>query len=397
MTRRDYKTGSLYQRKRDGMWVGTIEAGWTAEGTRRRIVVTSKSKATAKRKLRDKRLEIERDGVAPISGKATIKTWATEWLAIEVTRLRPSSYNAARVAVNKWIIPTIGHKRFDLLTPGDIRAVATAQRDAGRSTSTQRRVHSVLMSLLKAAMAEGYPVPPRLLVMKAPVTAVSDRDAMTVPEALAVLEQAAYRADGSRWVAALMQGIRQGEALGLTWAEVDLDANRLGITWQLQPLPYKIKRDRRSGFRVPDGYEVRQVKGAMHLVRPKSRSGVRVIPLVPWMATALAAWRQVAPASPHDLVWPAADGGPRLARDDDAAWYALQEAAGVEHPAGRPYGVHEARHTAATLLLEAGVDESVRVAILGHSSIQTTRGYQHVRTDQALAALSKVAARLQLE
>jgi integrase len=387
---------SLYQRKSDGMWIGTIQAGWTARGTRKRITVSSRDRATAKRKLRDKQLEVDRGNTSPISGKATVKAWATEWLGIEERRLRPSSYNATRVAVNKWIVPTIGHKRFDHLTPADIRAVANAQRDAGRSSSTQRRTHSVLTTLLKAATAEGYPVPPRLLVIERPAPSVSDRAALTAPQLAAVLDHAQDRADWSRWVAALVLGLRQAEALGLTWDEVDLNRGLISVSWQLQPLPYKVKRDRKSGFRVPDGYESRHIRGALHLVRPKSRSGARPVPIEPWLAADLAAWRQVAPTSPHDLVWPAPDGGPRLAKDDDVAWYGLQKLAGVEHPAGRPYYIHEARHTASTLLMEAGVDESVRVAILGHSSITTTRGYQHVRTEQALGALGKVTKRLEL-
>jgi site-specific recombinase XerD len=66
------------------------------------------------------------------------------------------------------------------------------------------------------------------------------------------------------------------------------------------------------------------------------------------------------------------------------------------HPSGRYYVPHEARHTTATLLLEAGVDHHVITAILGHSSIVTSRGYQHVRTQLASKALEQIAAQLQL-
>ena len=101
--------------------------------------------------------------------------------------MRPSSYATARSAVRLWVIPTIGHKRVANLTPGDVRAVAQAQRTAGRSSSTELRTHSVLVTMLKAAMMEGHPVHPRVLGVKPPTKAISDRDAMTVEQALALL------------------------------------------------------------------------------------------------------------------------------------------------------------------------------------------------------------------
>lgn len=393
---RDYGGGSCYQRG-DGLWIATIEAGWSANGKRRRIQVSAKTEDAVKVKLREKRRALEIAGDTNVDPRATIKSWAGEWLPIVERKQRPQTYRATGTALRKWIVPTLGHKRFAQLNPADIRAVAKAQRDAGLTSSTQLRTHAVLMSLLKAAALEGHPIPERIFKTEAPEKAVSDRKAMTVPESVAILQASVeHLPHASRTAAALLQGMRQGEALGLTWEEVDLEANALRISWQLQPLPYRVLRDRASGFRVPDGYEVRQLKGRWHLVRPKSKAGWRVIPLVPWMVMTLKAWEKVAPKSEHGLVWPALDGGPVDPKSDDIEWYGLQEAAQVSHPAGRYYTVHEARHTTATLLLEAKVDPAVIVAILGHSSILTSQGYMHVDTRQSLDAIGQVAERLQL-
>jgi integrase len=385
-----------------GRWVANIEAGWTRRGTRRRITVYGKTEAEAKQKLRDKQRKINTEGLPTAdpatAKKTTVKSYAEAWLERIVTEVRPGSYNADRGAVTNWIIPTIGQKRFENLTPGDIRAVAKAQRDAGKSTSTALRTHATLTKLLKAALLDGHTVPARVLQVERPTPAKSDRDAMEVGDALAVLEQASKLEHGSRWVAALLQGMRQGECLGLTWPLVDLDAEipTFDISWQLQPLPYRDKKDRSKGFRVPDGFDARQLEGRLHLVRPKSEQSQRIIPLVPWMVSALRAWREVAPPSPHRLVWPRADGGPASAAQDLEEWKALQCEAGVGHPAGRWYGTHEARHTTATLLLEAGIDPEVIKAILGHSSIVTSRLYMHVNHTLTQQAMEKVATRLQL-
>jgi integrase len=395
--RRDYGSGAIYQRKSDAMWVGTIEAGWTAKGTRRRIPVYGKTQAVVKRKLRDKRLELEA-GATSTSARASIKSWAEQWLPIAQKRLSPDSFTTTRTAVNRYIVPTIGHKRFADLTPGDVRAVAAAIEKAGRTTSTSLRYHSVLMVLLKDALAEGHPVPQRLFVTERPRLATNDRTDMTVNEASAILHQTATLdlPHRSRYVAALLQGMRQAEALGLTWEQVDLAAETATISWQLKALPYNVRYDRASGFRIPDGYEHRQVEGRLHLVRPKSKKGWRVQPLVPWMRAEFERWEAVAPKSAHGLVWPNLDGRPTLAGPDDEEWYALQGSAGVGHPEGRPYTIHEARHTTATLLMELGVDPHVITQIMGHSSIVTSRGYQHVSQRHTRAALEKVAALLQL-
>lgn len=406
--RREYGEGSVYQRQSDGLWVGTIEAGWTKTGARRRVTVYGKTEAVARRKLRDKRLEIERDGNTSVSQRATVKSWAEQWLPIIERNLAPSSYTATASAVNRWIVPTIGHRRFNMLTPADVRAVGEAQRKAGRTSSTQARTHSALMSLLKAAQQEGYPVPPRVLGVKAPAISVNDRTDIAVDEAVTLITTSEERSDDlaahregahptARWLVALLEGVRQAEALGLRWSAIDFAEDLIHVSWQLKALPYRKPRDRSSGFRVPDRYESIHLHNAYHLVRPKSDAGWRTIPLLPWVRAALLTWREVAPESPHDLVFPAADGHPLSYKVDDARWYALQELAEVQHPTGeRPYTIHENRHTTGQLLLEAGVDPVLVVAILGHANIKTSRTYQRAKVAALRAALDQAAAPLAL-
>jgi integrase len=396
MPRRDYKTGSIYQRG-DGRWFGSYQVGTTKNGTRIRKTVSAKTEREAKKKLRDLILRFDADGKASAADpRTTVKSYATKWLERTVTTSRPKTYVTDKGAVEAWIIPTIGHRRLGDLEPDDVRAVATALRKAGKSTSTMLRYQGVLIRILKAAVEDGHPIPQRTIAVKKAEKAVSDRRALSAAEALLVIAEASNLPHGSRWVIALLQGMRQGEALGLTWDAIDLDAGTLVIDWQLQSLPYVDKADRAKGFRVPDGYEARQLVGAYHLVRPKTKSGYRVIPLVPWAVHALREWQRVAPDNPWGLVWPTATGRPTNLRDDTAEWRALQTLAGVEHPAGRPYHVHEARHATATLLMELAVPESVIVAILGHSSILTSRGYMHASTTETRAALEKVAEHLGL-
>lgn len=395
MSRREYGEGSVYQRKSDGRWLGTLEDGYDAEGRRRRVTVTGKTEAETRRKLRDKRANIAREGRRQVKRTIPVATWAPRWLASIRPYVRPNAYDTDKAAV-KWIIDAIGKVRLEDLTPEDVRAVAVKLRAAGKSSSTALRYQGTLTRMLKAAILEGYAVPPSVLLAKKPAKAVTDRRALLLPEAVAVLEQVAAMPDGSRWALALLQGLRQAEALGLTWPEVDLDAETLTVSWQLQALRYLDPNDKAKGFHIPDGYEARHLIGAKHLVRPKSVKGWRVQPLVPWAVNALRAWQEIAPDSPHGLVWPGRGKWPRNVVHDREQWDAIQQAAGVTHPSGRFYEVHEARNATATLLMELGVPESVRIAIMGHSSIAVTQGYEYVDISQARIALEAVAARLQL-
>lgn len=396
--RRQYGTGSVYQRKSDGRWLGAIQAGWKPNGARRTITVSAKTEAECKRRLERKKREIEAQGLPEThADRATVKAWSEVWLTRVEHQLRPRAFSSSRSAVKTWIVPTIGAKRLQRLTPGDVRAVTQAMRDAGLKPSSALRCHVVLVKMLRAAILEGYAVPERVLLVERPSVNVNDRAAMTAGQAIAVLEVATQLPHASRWVAALLQGLRQGEALGLTWEAVDRRPGFIDISWQLQALPYVDKRDHSRGFRVPDNFEARQLEGAYHLTRPKTAAGKRIVPVVPWMANALEVWRAIAPASPYGLVWPAVDGGPADPKRDLEEWKALQTTAGVGHPAGRHYVGHEARHTTATLLLEAGVDPEIIKAIVGHSTIVSTQAYLHAPERMTAEALGRVAKRLELE
>jgi integrase len=206
-----------------------------------------------------------------------------------------------------------------------------------------------------------------------------------------ILAVAAVRPDSSRWVAALVEGLRPAEALGLTWDMIDLDAETMTLAWQLKALPYREFRNPDSGFRIPRGFESRHLGGAYHLVRPKTRAGNRVIPLVPWLVDALGSWAVRGPSSSSGLVWPRDNGTPRSAEVDRREWYQIAEQADVTVtlPNGRTRRplLYEARHTAATLLLANGIDETTIKAVLGHSSVVSTQSYLHTDRTRTRAAL----------
>jgi integrase len=252
--------------------------------------------------------------------------------------------------------------------------------------------------------------------MEKPQVGVNDRDALPTEDARAMLLTLGDISNGSRWAAAILQGMRQAECLGLTWDAVDLDRGSIDISWQLQSIAFEHGCPKanpcgrkKGGYcpdrvrrQVPANYEVRELAGRWCLVRPKSKAGTRPIPMVDWMVAILRRWKDVAPVNPYNLVWAEEDGLPKNPDADRAEWDELQRRANVtksinEDGVPEYYTIHEARHTTATLLLQAKVDPKTVMAIMGHSNILTTQKYQHVDDGLARSAMDAVMANLQLD
>jgi integrase len=93
----------------------------------------------------------------------------------------------------------------------------------------------------------------------------------------------------------------------------------------------------------------------------------------------------------HDLVFCQENGRPIEPRSDHRAWRALLTAAKVSQAR-----LHDARHTAATLLLlQQGVPARVAMEMLGHSQISLTLGtYSHVAPELAEDAVRRMGEAL---
>ena len=92
----------------------------------------------------------------------------------------------------------------------------------------------------------------------------------------------------------------------------------------------------------------------------------------------------------QDFVFAQANGRPLDRRSDWEHWRALLTSAGV-----RQVRLHDGRHTAATLLLTAGVHPRVVMELLGHSQMRTTTDvYSHVMPALAREAADRMGTSL---
>lgn len=387
---RTYGTGSLYYNKNRDLWIGTLEAGWTAKGTRKRITVSSRDKTKARKKLDKARYELQQARKTPTTDP-TLKTWAVTWLEQRKHQVRPATYIADRSAIEKYAIPLLGRQPLSQLRPSHIKNVANTVIQDGGSPSTAERHQTTIIAMLKDAKREGYPVPDPVLLAQKTHRAHSTRTAIPLDDAIKLLHAAAQTPAGVRWVLALLQGLRQGEALGLTWDRIDFRNGTIDISWQLQALTKSTTKK----FLAPDAYETIHLIDGYHLVRTKTKAGMRIVPMVPWVAATLKQLQETTPPNPWGLVFTNKDR-PISKRHDLQEWKQLQILAGVHKPDGTLYVTHEARHTTATLLLEAGAQPDTIQQIMGHSDVVAQQGYKHVSTDFAQKYIEILATKLQI-
>lgn len=388
--RRPKGTGSLFQRSSDGMWIGRY-AYEDEYGKPQRAQVSSKDQVLASNKLRDLIVEIHRGTYSP-QQKMTIRNWLKYWLeSIVKPHVSPGSYRKHRAVINNQILgddrAQIDDKMRMPPSPNVIRGNLKYVSERW-SASTAISAYDVWKKSMKDAKAEKIIRFDPMESIRKPSPDEPTGTALSSDDARKVLLSAQESGDpmATRWAAALLLGARQGELLGLEWDRVDLDKGIVELSWQLQPLDLKegASKTDPDRFDVPPGCEVRPIVRRWAFIRPKTKRP-RMVPLPKPLLLILREYRKTAPHNDFGLVWASRTGQPIGSHDDLIAWYAALERAQV--PKVR---LHDARHTTATLLLEMGVEESIRMKIMGHSSVATQRGYAHVDLDVQRKALENL-------
>ena len=242
-----------------------------------------------------------------------------------------------------------------------------------------QRIHNTLSAALKSATKGGLiprnPAPDAELAK-----AVAPKIKVWTAEELGgfldlILGQRLY----GLYHLATFAGMRRGELCGLSWDDVDLDRARITVRWQITAKAYQRARaaERRG--------EVGRYRS-----KPKTRAGEdRIVDLDSGSVDVLRLWREQQAEEarqwgdnyvsmededgPYNLVFTRENGAPL---DPPKAWATFVE---LVRKAGLTYmKLHGLRHMNISLLLEAGVSETIIALRVGHSSpalIRSTYGH----------------------
>lgn len=279
----------------------------------------------------------------------TYGEWTNQYHQLYKRNLAPKTRESyARICA--LIGPQLDDLQLDQITPDQIQGALLAVEDSAGSRQAQI-AYAYLHACFRRAVRSRH-------LKESPVDAI-DRPEHEQQRGryISVTDWATLRPliDGDVALAMLAYaGLRRGELLALRWGDVGPDVVRV----HLQRV--------RVGGRVEER-------------PPKSRAGVRDVPILPDLRRVLdreplhLPLTFVCPMSPETLA---------------RRWRRVQELAGIE----QPYRLHDLRHTYATRLVAAGCDLRVLQYMLGHSSFDLTAGtYTHVDGSLAMSSCLRLA------
>ena len=261
------------------------------------------------------------------------------------------------------------------IRPLDIQRYISAFEKQGRSANSVSIELCVCKMIFAHAVISGdIDISPAAEIKKSRGLPVKHREALTEEQEAAV--KAAGREKKAHWwlfpYLLLYTGMRRGEALALTYGDIDRKAGVIHVTKKLS-------------------YATGQVPVLEdHL---KSVNGRRDIPLLPPLAAAL-------PRNRAGLIFPGEDGGFMRSSEitknwrrycRDAGLFAAERASNGETVETFPITPHCFRHSMATICYEAGLDPRQTARILG-DAVETVQGvYTHLRQQRQKSAAEILA------
>lgn len=377
MSRRANGEGSITKRK-DGRWQAAV---WvtTLDGGRKRVFTYARDRKAAQASLVQKLDEVRRGiptSTTPLTVGEYLDEWVREHLPKTVRRTTAIDYE---IVVRVHVKPRIGAKRLKELSIRNVQAAVDEMLQEGHSARVILKFRQILSSALSEAIRRELVSRNVALHIRLPQYKPKPIRPWTAQEATTFLAHARQHRWYVGYLLVLVYGLREGEAIGLRWCDIDFNNNEVHIRQQIQ---------RFDGSLVP-----REVK---------TEAGNRILPLVPAVREALIELAEAQAIDfPHQYEEAPAHSlqGTIVRTSKDTSvepgnfrrtFYALCDKAGL-----RRITIHHKRHTLATLLDFIGVSPKDAQAILGHAHISTTQQiYQHSNQERRREAVAAVTSTL---
>ena len=346
--RRGKKEGTIYKRN-NGTWRAQISVD------RNRFSFTGNTQRDCRQWLQDMQRRSS-SGLNHEGMELTFGEYLAKWLLTITPNIRSSTLRQYTQVVRQYITPNLGKIKLVELKPYLIQQLYDKLIARGKGRRTVQVVHAVIHRSLNQAVKLGIldlnpddsTSPPKTQEKE---IRVLDQD--QVHALLSVAKSKGFHHFALYYVA-LVTGMRQGELLGLKWNDFDPERKTIKVTRQVQ----------------------RVQGGGFEFSPPKTKKGFRTIKLGGEAVNVLRrhyiaqldySSREGDKWQDHTLIFPSVVGTPINPPNLVKAFRALLEKAGL--PRVR---FHSLRHTAASLMLNNGVDVLVVSRRLGHSKPSIT-------------------------
>ncbi|WP_307755937.1 tyrosine-type recombinase/integrase [uncultured Cloacibacillus sp.] len=382
---------------------------------RKKWIKAGPSRKEAERLERQFRTDLER-GEVSIPQKITVSEYLTRWLEdIIRPNRRPSTYDNYRYAISA-VSDMLGDIQLNKLTPINIRKYFDAAQLKVKPTTAHNH-YAVLNAALKDAVTE-Y----KLLAMNpceavpAPRKNKPKSGAYTVEQVQKILDLMQSTEIYICILLGALCGLRRGEICGLRWRDVDLDARRAYIRHSLDRLPAEyaramsknsehtplwdcVKKETSATVLALGPTKTEESENSIVLPDFVVREMRELLQEQEWhknqLGTAykdldfVCSWEDGTPFDP-DFVYKKfhkvlkqynAELGKKRRKIEELA--AMGTPCDEKVPDDLPLlRIHDLRHTAATMMLQANVDIKIVSRTLRHSRSSFTRDvYQHVLED----------------
>lgn len=288
------------------------------------------------------------------------------------TRVRANTLSAYRFQAERYLIPDLGRRKLYSMSARDLRLYFDELRRRDIGLRTIGYVHATLRAALEDAVREELLERNVAKLVKVPRPPKAEPQPLGVDEVRTLLSHHRDHRLRALFVVLALLGLRRSEALGLRWADVDLDGGWLQVQRGLQ-----------------------RIDGQLVTTDTKTRRSRRTVPLPKPVLDALRAHQARQDDERRSLAerWPASDyvfttpvGTPIDPRNCTRIVQDACKAAGV-----RVVRLHDFRHGCVSVLLALGVPPRTAMEIAGHSTIEMTMNvYGHVSLDEKRVALDKL-------
>jgi integrase len=319
---------------------------WSARD-QRRLRKTFPTLAAAKAWRHDAAAAIHHGTLVAPSDK-TLRQAAGEWIAGARSgairtrsgdHYKPSAIRGYEDALRRKALPVLGSARLSEVTRVDLQRFVAGLMGEGLGASSVRNTINPVRAIYRQALAFGEVTVNPTAGLQLPAVR-GRRDRIATPAEATRLLAALPDQDRGVWATAMYAGLRRGELLALRWCDIDLDA---GV------------------IHVEQAWDIRE-----GVIEPKSRAGVRTVPLVRLLRAELVRQR-ILTGRASGLAFGHTAEQPfypkTLSVRAHKAWC---------DQALNPITLHECRHTFASLMIAAGVNAKALSVFMGHSSITIT-------------------------
>ncbi len=341
---------NIFQRK-DGRWEARYIKGYELSGKIRYGFCYGKTYKEAKTKVEQVKASLVNSGPRPTSGnRHQLAFFCEEWLRMQKSRIRESTYVKYDSALRCHILPKLGGCCPPGFSTQIVESFKAELLEEGLSAQSVKNILIVLHSVLRYA-AEQYPGVFPAVDIRYP------REAKKEPRVLTQEEQKRFAAylredmDACKFgvLLALMTGLRIGEICALKWENLSLKNNTVLITATMQRIR-NLTGDGKKKTKILTG-------------DPKSDTSTRMIPLPDGVASLC---RKM---DPHRLTAYILTGTedcmePRRLQRKLRRYTRDCNLEGVHF--------HTLRHTFATRCMEAGFELKSLSEIMGHAKTSTT-------------------------